>query len=116
METSHFRELLLAEKNILEKDLSSIGRKNPDRKGDWEAVEPQDGIESEEGEVAENLAEFDDNVNNLAQLEVRLNEVNAALDRIESGIYGVCVVCENKIEEDRLEVNPAATTCKAHMG
>lgn len=116
METSHFRELLLAEKNILEKDLSSIGRKNPDRKGDWEAVEPQDGVEAEEGEVAESLAEFDDNVNNLAQLEVRLNEVNAALDRIESGIYGVCVVCENKIEEDRLEVNPAATTCKAHMG
>lgn len=115
MNTSHFKELLLAEKELLEKDLSSIGRKNPDRKGDWEAVEAQDGNEVEEGEIADNMADFDDNRNNLSQLETRLVEVTSALDKIESGDYGICAICGEKIEEDRLEANPAATTCIAHM-
>lgn len=116
MDTSYFKELLVNEKDLLEKELASLGRKNPDRKGDWEATEENSGDPAEEGEVAENLSDFDDNRNKLDQLEPRLTEVVAAIERIENGTFGICEACEAKIEEDRLEANPAATTCKAHMG
>jgi RNA polymerase-binding transcription factor DksA len=51
-------------------------------------------------------------------LEVRYNEIKSALKKIEEsapGAYGLCEVGGEQIEEDRLEANPAARTCKAHM-
>ena len=38
-------------------------------------------------------------------------QVEKALDKIEKGDYGICEVCGNAIEEDRLEVYPEATVC-----
>ena len=38
-----------------------------------------------------------------------------ALERIEKGTYGICEVGNEEIEEDRLNANPAARTCKAHL-
>lgn len=115
MDTSYFKDLLEREKDLLEKALGSIGRKNPDRKGDWEAVEKTDGIEAEEGDVALELSEYDDNRSELDKLEARLGDVNSALDKVEANEYGTCEVCEKPIEEDRLEADPTAKTCKAHM-
>ncbi len=40
-----------------------------------------------------------------------LKEVDAALERIDSGSYGICVVCRGQIEDDRLLVNPLITVC-----
>ena len=34
---------------------------------------------------------------------------------IAAGTYGTCEVSGEQIEEDRLEADPAARTCKAHM-
>jgi RNA polymerase-binding transcription factor DksA len=48
-------------------------------------------------------------------LDQRLDDINNALQKIVSGNYGICEVCGNPIEEDRLEANPAARTCKACM-
>ena len=42
--------------------------------------------------------------------------VDEALEKIEKGTYGICETGGEKIEEDRLEANPSARTCKAHMG
>ncbi|MFN8086863.1 MAG: TraR/DksA C4-type zinc finger protein [Microbacterium sp.] len=38
-------------------------------------------------------------------------EVDAALDRVAAGTYGVCVVCGRAIPAARLEARPFATTC-----
>ena len=38
-------------------------------------------------------------------------EVDAALDRVAAGKYGVCVVCGRAIPAARLEARPFATTC-----
>ena len=44
-----------------------------------------------------------------------LKEVDAALERIDNGTYGVCIVCNDPIEEDRLIVNPLITVCLDHL-
>lgn len=116
MDTSHFKTLLEEEKVKLEGELATVGRKNPENPADWEAVEKDTGRDTaEEGEVANSMEEFETNTAILNQLETRLGEVRIALKQIEAGTYGTCTVCGEKIEEDRLEANPAAATCKQHM-
>ncbi len=114
--TDHFKELLSGELSKLEAELSTVGRKNPDNLSDWEATEKTNGTDgADELEVADSLEEFENNKGILNQLEIRLNEVKKALSKIDDGTFGVCEVCNEPIEEDRLEANPAAVTCKSHM-
>lgn len=46
----------------------------------------------------------------------RLEEVDAALARLEDGTYGTCVVGGEPIDPARLVARPTATTCVAHAG
>lgn len=116
MDIQHFKDLLLKESETLEEQLASIGRKNPDQKGDWEAVATDlDPDNADEFDVAEDMENFETNKAILNQLEIRLNNVKDALKRIEEGTYGVCRIGGEQIEKDRLEANPAADTCKVHM-
>jgi RNA polymerase-binding transcription factor len=51
---------------------------------------------------------------NVAVLEREVNElrdVEAALQRIRTGSYGVCDTCGDDIERERLEAYPAAERC-----
>ena len=45
-----------------------------------------------------------------------LDHIEAALRKLDKGTYGTCDVCGEEIEEERLEANASARTCKAHMG
>ena len=104
MNQEKFKKLLEGEKVRLEGELATIGRRNPDNKSDWEAVEPADlnTDQAEEGEVAESMEVFENNTAILAQLETQLKEVNDALQKMDEGKYGICEVCGKEIEEDRL--------------
>ena len=50
-------------------------------------------------------------VRNLDQTSRLLKTVQAALDRIEDEIYGVCLGCEEPIPEKRLKALPWAAYC-----
>ena len=47
------------------------------------------------------------------QAESHLEEVDAALGRLDAGTYGVCVDCGTVIPAGRLEARPAAARCVA---
>jgi DnaK suppressor protein len=47
----------------------------------------------------------------LAQARDRLDALDAALARLDSGQYGVCVSCGQPIPAERLEARPDATRC-----
>lgn len=116
MKTEKFKEKLVEELEKVETELKTVGRINPDNPADWEPT-PEKGevLASDRDEVADSIEAFEDNAAILKQLEIRYNEIKTALAKIEKGEYGVCEVCGAKIEETRLEANPAARTCKAHM-
>jgi len=44
-------------------------------------------------------------------LEKKLIKIDAALERIKKGEYGVCESCGKEIEFKRLRIEPAATLC-----
>lgn len=45
------------------------------------------------------------------QAKDRLSEIDAAIGRLNAGVYGVCENCGQPIATDRLEARPVARTC-----
>lgn len=43
--------------------------------------------------------------------QTRLGQIETALRRIEEGMYGICVRCEDEISPARLNVRPEAPFC-----
>jgi RNA polymerase-binding transcription factor DksA len=43
---------------------------------------------------------------------LELEHIEAALERINQGVYGLCAKCAAPIEEERLRVVPYADTCR----
>lgn len=115
MNTEHFRARLEEEKTRLEAELATVGRKNPSNPADWEPIPEDVGQESDPNDRADQMEDFGNNTAILTDLEIRYNDILAALQRIAAGTYGTCEVSGEQIEEDRLEADPAARTCKAHM-
>ncbi|HEY4643830.1 MAG TPA: hypothetical protein VIH68_03845 [Bacteroidota bacterium] len=51
-----------------------------------------------------------------ARYDVSLFEIELAIDRLNKGTYGVCVMCRGQIEPSVLEVNPTTRICKKCFG
>ena len=115
-QTKKLEGLLKDELATLEKELQSIGQRNPNNPADWEAKPDQmDTLASDSNDVADSIESYEENTGILKQLEIRYNEVKKALERISSNKYGLCEVDKHPIELERLEANPAATTCLKHL-
>lgn len=86
--------------------------------GLWSAKDPQMDVMSpiaEPNEAADKIEELDERGEEVVTLSARLADVRDALNKIEQGTYGTCEVSGEEIEEERLEANPAARTCMAHL-
>ncbi|MFC1731435.1 TraR/DksA family transcriptional regulator [candidate division KSB1 bacterium] len=117
IDTQKFKEKLEAEATTLKEEMQKIARINPDsEKEDWEAKGADlNVLQADQNQRADVQEEYELNNTLLKDLEVRYNNVKSAIERIENGTYGVCSVGGEQIEIDRLEANPAAATCKAHI-
>lgn len=91
------KNLLLAEKQELLK-----------RSADQEAAVDTEGDETDEIQ-GNMLIEMNNQLNSRNQL--KLNQIDSALKRIEDKTYGLCQDCEEPIAEKRLLMNPYFQTC-----
>jgi RNA polymerase-binding transcription factor DksA len=115
MKTTHYKEKLVAEKKNLEDELTSIARFDAET-NTWEATPDQDMMgEIDDNDAADRFEDFEGRSGMVTTLQARLSDVESALAKIEDGTYGTCEVCTVKIEENRLDANPSAKTCKEHM-
>lgn len=83
-----------------------------------QVAEDGDELDAERGGVGNHMA---DDANQTSEQETmltlesnirrQLDQVNAALARIESGTYGICSNCGKRISPARLEARPASTLC-----
>lgn len=104
------KEGLLKKKESLQAMLSSFATKDPGLKGDWDSKYPrvpEGGLEEAAGEVEEYSTSLPIEHN----LEIQLQDVDNALDKIEQGNYGACETCGMHIEEERLAFSPATRFC-----
>ncbi len=115
IDTTPYKGVLEEEKARLEKELGSVGRRNPANPADWEALPEETGQEADATDTADQIDGYEANTAILKELEARYNDVLAALERIEKGTYGICMIAGEEIEAARLAADPAARTCKAHL-
>jgi len=111
-----FKKQLENEKRELEKTLGSIGHKTKvGGKEDWVPSYPDlNPMQSDKSEMADEVEEFENRIGIEGKLEERLDDIHAALKRIEDGTYGICEEGGEQIEPERLRANPAARTCIQH--
>lgn len=117
MNTDTYKKKLEETKAMLEEELGLIGHEDPKQKDDFHPdPKTMDVPETADRNIlADRHEDFEERVVINAALEERLENVNKALERIENGTYGICSVSGKPIEEERLNANPAADTCIAHM-
>jgi len=102
------KTILLTEKAQLQKDLGEITHQDSANR---EALVdfPNYGDKPDE-----NALEVEAYTTNLATEKVirdAIRDIDAALERIEQGTYGVCKYCGNEIAEKRLLARPVASAC-----
>lgn len=115
MNTEINKKKLEEEKKLLESELSGLGQKDAET-NEWEAVPTaQTAPEADENDMADRSEDYEERSATTDTLSTRLDDITIALGKIENGGYGICESCGKEIEEDRLEINPAARTCKECM-
>ncbi len=99
---NYFENKLTEEKKKISQNIESL-------KAEVNAL----GVEDEIDDI-EDMAELHiDNRTDqtlLQKLEIEYSEVDAALERIKAGVYGICEKTGHKIPMDRLLANPSART------
>lgn len=108
------KESLEMQRKTLITELESIAVQ--DRKtGDWVAKPVSASVDADTNLTADNVEDWNERRALVAQLEMRFHNVSLALEKFETGSFGFCEICNEHIEVDRLEINPAARTCKIHL-
>ena len=114
--TQKFKATLEAELEAVTASLEELGVINPRAKKDWiPTPEDVDTPEADPKIVADRSEDWNERRGTLDVLETRYNNINRALEKIANETYGICEIGGEEIETDRLEANPAARTCKAHL-
>jgi DnaK suppressor protein len=102
------RSLLLAQRARAQERAAALGR---ELAGISDAAS-QAGTDDEHDPEGATLAfERQHTAALLAQAVQQVAEIDAAISRLDDGVYGRCVRCGQPVGEDRLAARPAAATC-----
>lgn len=103
---------LQAERAALEEELGTHGKEVSD--DEWEGSSESEGEEADPDDAADNIEQLATNTPLVADLERRHKDIVLAMKKLREGTYGTCEECDEEIDIDRLEADPAARTCFTH--
>ena len=108
--TEKLKEKLEQQKKAIHEELESFANEDPNLKHNWDTKYPnrEDG---DKDEKADEVQEYDNKLSVEYSLELKLKDVDNALEKIAHKRYGICENCGKEIEEDRLLACPEAKTC-----
>jgi RNA polymerase-binding transcription factor DksA len=110
IDTEEARTLLVDEQARLQQIRTSLTLEPVDSLGEREALSELSLADQHPADVATETFEREKDVSILEQLEEELAELQAALERIDNGTYGVDEVTGKPIAPERLEARPTART------
>jgi len=111
LDVAKFEEILVEERDRLRAELKRIEDKAAGRDRLHSEQAGQD-FDEPGGDAATETVERAQSMAVGASLREQLDEVLAALEKIEKGTYGICDSCSKPITKKRLAVLPWATLCK----
>ncbi|MBI2462954.1 MAG: TraR/DksA C4-type zinc finger protein [Candidatus Spechtbacteria bacterium] len=109
---TELKEKLVGLKASLGKSLESFASQDPNLKGDWDARFPSYDNDASLEEAANEVEEYATNLPIEHSLELRLQAISNALEKIEKGTYGACEHCGKPIDIKRLQAYPEAKFCR----
>ena len=101
---------LTAARDQLDAERADLERQLQELNSDGAALDSDENF----ADSAQVAAETVENRTLAAQLQDQLDEVEAALARIDAGTYGTCEVCEQPVAAARLEAMPSTRFCIDH--
>lgn len=114
------KKKLEKEKAQVKRELEKFAKESERRKGSWDIRFPKfNGGESGSGaleKAADEVEEYSTLLPIKYNLELKLNEINLALEKIKHPRrghlkYGICEKCGKEIEEKRLKICPETRYC-----
>ncbi|KKQ67692.1 MAG: hypothetical protein A3F95_01230 [Candidatus Nealsonbacteria bacterium RIFCSPLOWO2_12_FULL_39_31] len=105
------------QKIAIEVELGKFAKKDERLKGDWDTKYPKTGKADSSQSLEDAADQVEEYVNLLPiehNMELRLHDIDLALEKIkngEKGNYGQCEKCGKDIPEDRLMIYPEARKC-----
>jgi len=100
-------------KSVMEAELARLtdetqDEMDPDLKENYAEIDG-DVADTDDRAVADTIVDIDNAIIGLHLQEI--SDLNAALDRIQANVYGVCINCGDEIDIERLSVYPTAKRC-----
>jgi len=99
-----------AARDQLDAERADLARQLQELSSDGAALDSDENF----ADSAQVAAEHVENRTLAAQLQDQLDDVEAALARIDAGTYGTCEVCEKPVAAARLEAMPSTRFCIDH--
>jgi len=117
MDAEHARHLIGSERERLEglirdrETETGIGHES-----ETGSISELSSLDQHQGDIGTETFEREKDFSLLEQLEAEINNLDAALRKIDEGTYGRCEVCSKEIGPERLEAMPGTRTCREHAG
>jgi len=105
-EIAHFKEKLVEEKEKTEEEIENL--KSSAKSIQEEADDRQSSVDHHPGDVASDNQIKKTTFKLLEVQREKLQLIDVAFERIDSGTYGICTVTGKPIQKERLEVMPYA--------
>jgi len=103
------KQKLINEKNKIRELLEKMTNQKEFNKDKIQVTWNDMGDKEEDNAVE--VANFQDNISLERNLEVNLEKIDGALERIENDNFGKCTKCNNDIKTERLIAYPEADVC-----
>jgi RNA polymerase-binding transcription factor DksA len=110
-----YKKKLEDESKDIEESLKGFAKKDPAVPDDWDTTFPSFGAAQSPEENADAVEDYENKVGVEHELELRLREIEMALEKINLHTFGVCEKCGKEIEKERLMANPEAKLCEKCM-
>lgn len=112
MDTETARRRLTEERERLEATLEGL---ETDVEAQKESLSELSVVDEHQGDIGTETFEREKDLSILESVQAALEDVDAAMHRLDEGTYGMCEVCHEPIADDRLEAVPAARFCLEHQ-
>jgi DnaK suppressor protein len=109
VDTDHFRQKLLEERQRVSDAIAYLHEENPGSISD--ETQETGGIDNHLADTATVTVDREIDYTLEENSEHVLTEIDEALQRINDGTFGTCTNCGKEIETERLEYLPYATLC-----
>ncbi len=112
LDIAKFKQRLEADRSQLQDELNAMQDEN-NQNADTE--NPSFGAGNHPADAASDVTSRERNMAVADDIQLDIDEIDHALERIAAGTYGQCETCGRPIPIERLEARPSATFCVEHQ-